>query len=402
MTKFHSVPIEQYHFEDGLLMEKASAGRGHKPFAASSSSRWLHCALSVTEPPMGRRPSGEAAKEGTAAHLLLSWILTHKALDARPPMPQVIRVEDTDFPLEQSLVYSLSEMSEIWNSADEVWSEVSVTPFPTFMDECGGTADLITWTEKDESLHVCDFKYGRSYVSEIDNTQLLLYALGAIRHLERKPKIIHMSIFQPRASHHEQHPLRTWSVDTEVLKQHLRPLLAAIQRAKQDPEHAEAGEWCKWCDHQPTCAAFQAKMYELHEADQDDHDILNELGRMRGALKSWIEGVDGRLKSHMLEGKTLDTVKLVHGLGRRRWSVEESVLRETLTTLIRSQDADDIFTLKSVAAVEQMIPTENREQFMALIARGNPAVMIADSSDPRPAIGTGAEFSSTADTEEFV
>ena len=132
-----------------------------------------------------------------------------------------------------------------------------------------------------------------------------------------------------------------------MLKKRLLPLLEALQRARDTPEQMEAGEWCKWCDHQPTCPAWQTLMTGLHEADQASHETLVELGRLRGALKSWIDGVDALLKSHLQEGKILDTLKLVHGPGRRRWSVEQAVLVESLPTMIRSDsEEDDIFTLQ--------------------------------------------------------
>ena len=402
MTIFHALPLEMYHFEEDLLMDSSGIPGTHKAFATSASHRWLHCSASVKKPDTGRRPSGTAAKEGTAAHLLLSWILAHKALNERPPIPKVIEVEGEQFPVERSLLQSLSEMSDLWNDADEVWSEISTIPFPSFASACGGTADLITWTEKGQVLHVCDFKYGRGYVSEVGNTQLLLYALGAIRHSGKKPQLIHLSIYQPRAPGHERSPLRTWTVESEVLKKRLLPLLEALQRARDTPEQMEAGEWCKWCDHQPTCPAWQTMMTGLHESDQASHETLVELGRLRGALKSWIDGVDALLKSHLQAGKTLDTVKLVHGPGRRRWSVEHAILVESLPTMIRSAVEDDIFTLKSVAKIEELIHKDHRDAFKDLWTRGNPSLLLADASDSRPALGTGEEFDSTADTEEFV
>ena len=87
MTIYHAMALDRYHLVDGVLSEPLAGDVRHKPFAASSSGTWLHCAHSVLPPPTGRRPSGDAAKEGTAAHLLLSWILSHKAIGKRPPIP---------------------------------------------------------------------------------------------------------------------------------------------------------------------------------------------------------------------------------------------------------------------------------------------------------------------------
>ena len=400
MTKFHALPLDHYHFEGGLLSESSEATRRHKPFAASASHRWLHCSLSTTAPSGGRRPAGKAAKQGTAAHLLLSWILTHRMLDRTPPIPKQIACEGETFPVERSLLYALSELADVWNAADEVWSEITVTPFPTYADLCGGTADLVMWTDKREELHICDLKYGRTHVPEVGNTQLLLYALGAIRHIGRRPRTIHLSLFQPRvpAPHNA---LRTWSVDAEVLKRHLRPLLDALTRSQETPEHAEAGEWCTWCDHQPTCPAWRETMSNLHEADAERYETLEELGRLRRALKSWIEGVDDMLRTHLQSGHRLEAVKLVAGPGRRRWAVERPILLDTLPGLIGHHPIDDIFTIKSPKQIEALITPDNRAAFHELITRGNPSILLVDSSDSRPAIGQGEEFETNADTREF-
>ena len=329
--------------------------------------------------PDGHRPSGLAAKEGTAAHLLLSWILTCKELQQPVSIPRVILIEGVEFPVENDLLHRLAELVSLWRSADEVWSELSVTPFPTYKDICGGTADLVTWTWKTKTLHVCDLKYGRGFVNEIGNTQLLLYALGAIRHIGRAPEHIELSIFQPRAPGAS---LRTWSLSANELKDQLKPLLAALVKAQKEPESATAGSWCKWCAHQATCKTWRQTQDRLQqEVDQGIMD-LNELGRLRKAFRSFADAVDERLKIHLREGHRLTTVKLVEGPGRRQWIMSSDDLQEKLIPLIRSLDPDDIMTLKSVAQIEKLLRANKKEEFSQFYIRGSGSQLLVDADDP--------------------
>ena len=402
MTIFHAQPLDSYEFDPGtrLLKEAETEDRGHSKFAASSASRWLHCSRSVSEPKIRPRPAGKAADEGSAMHLLLAWILTHKMLGGRPPVPTAVEYNGAQYPVDRALVDCFSLAAHVWNSPDEVWSEVHVTPFPSHAELCGGTADLVTWTEKTEELHVCDFKYGRVFVSEHDNAQLLLYALGAIRLIGKRPRTIHMSILQPRTRWHESSPLRTWSIGPEKFKERIRPLLGALERALAQPDQAAVGPWCKYCAHQPTCPDFLASMRQIQAADPQEYQTLNELGRLREAFKSWITSVDDILKTHLQTGQILESCKLVQGPGRRKWAVDTQLLVDTLPAMIRSDAEGDIFTLKSLAQIEKMITPMHRSAFAELITRGSPTQILVSASDPRPAINSGEEFDD-AGTEEF-
>ena len=402
MTIFHAQPIESYDYDPAtrVLKEAKVEDRGHSKFAASAAARWLQCSRSVTEPPLARRPSGKAADEGSAMHLILAWIFTHKMLGLRPPIPEAVEHNGDLYPVERSLLDCFSLVSDLWNSADEVWSEVQVTPFPSHAKICSGTSDLVTWTEQTAELRVCDFKYGRVFVSEHNNQQLLLYALGAIRHIGKRPRTIHMSILQPRTQWHEKSPLRTWSVGPEKFKAYIRPLLDALERSLKTPDQAEVGGWCKYCDHQPTCPDFLSSMRTVQAADPQQYETLNELGRLRGAFKSWIDSVDDLLKEHLQKGNRLESCKLVQGPGRRRWAVDESILVDTLPDMIRSDAEDGIFTLRSVAQIEKLITPMHRSMFRGLVTRGSPTQVLVDASDPRPAINSGEEFDD-AGAEEF-
>ena len=409
MTLYHATPLEAYQFTDeGLLRDLTAGDRKHRPFSASSSGTWLHCAHSVLPPPMGRRPSGPAAQEGTAAHLLLSWILTHKMLGAKPPIPKQVQAGTYRLDVDRELLQIFAAQAPLWNDADQVWSEQTVTPFPSVSDQCGGTADLITWTEATETLHVIDFKYGRSFVDPHNNTQLLLYAMGAIRLLGQRPKLIRMSIWQPRIPIRagERGPVLTWDIEPDRFKERITPLLVALQQAKKEPTQMLTGTWCRWCDHKPTCKAFQSRITELRQSAEGPAPptpaTLSQWGEWLPAIRNWLKQMETAVREALDQGVELESVKLVAGAGKRTWAVDTQILLERIQQTRPGIGLRDLYQLRSPAQIENLLGTGHREILQDLISRGPPARWLVPSSDPRPPISrAGEEFDVDSTTEEF-
>lgn len=405
--KINARPLDLYKWSTtskGTLLQDAPTGglEQHRQFAASAAHRWRHCyASAIPLPRHRRREPGTPAKEGTACHLLLAWVLSHLAEGQRPEMPDYIEVEGEMFECTTEMQYAVSNMRNIWREADETWSERTVTPFPTYADVCGGTTDLITWTESSATLAITDLKFGRMPVAARDNPQLLLYALGAIRETEKRPQHVVLRIWQPRTPGPSADE---WAYTADELKSALMPLLVALNEAQTEPERAIVGEWCKWCDHQPTCTAFLSRAYEVTHPNTD----LSDMHELRTAaehflpIKAWVEAVDLLLRQALQEGKDLPGLKLVHGPGRRKWAVPETTIIDRMPHLIESQyDVDDLFVLKSLAQLEKMVPNNKRKEFKNLTERGQPSLLLVSTKDSRPAVGAGDEFSDNADLSQF-
>jgi len=119
-----------------------------------------------------------------------------------------------------------------------------------------GTADLVL--ASDTSVHVVDFKYGKSAVPTANNTQLRLYALGALQHeaarLEGCDDVeVRTSIYQPRVGRnaavtkvHTQASLVQWAVET------VRP---AAQLAWAGEGKFAPGSHCRYCNVRAICRA---------------------------------------------------------------------------------------------------------------------------------------------------
>lgn len=115
-----------------------------------------------------------------------------------------------------------------------------------------GTADLVTSALFD-ALYVVDFKYGKHvYVSATNNSQLRIYAIGALN--KRYPQwrngmvpfqMAKLGICQPRCGK----AVERWDeISLEALARwELDEVLTAVRRVETNDLQFVPGEWCRWC-----------------------------------------------------------------------------------------------------------------------------------------------------------
>lgn len=137
-------------------------------------------------------------------------------------------------------------------SVDLSWIHPSIPP---------GRVDASAW--RDGWLRVADYKAGRSYVSELDNWQALLYLAGLLHQLQQDGEVpdtpqaeeairVSVTIVQPR--YYGQHPqARTWTGRASVLRAfvNLARDAAALTQAEAPP--LKVGPWCAKCDAKHAC-----------------------------------------------------------------------------------------------------------------------------------------------------
>ena len=161
----------------------------HSELSPSSSDKWMVCHawrrlnVGIVEP-----PSSAAAEEGTQAHALLENILNYHHRD------WVYSPKD---PIMGGHIEGV--MRWVRRQKGTIVSEGQID----FGSEFGyvglfGTADVVIVSPN--QLTVCDLKYGRGLVEVEDNSQLMIYLLGAIAKYGKRKKY-RIVIMQPRADH---------------------------------------------------------------------------------------------------------------------------------------------------------------------------------------------------------
>lgn len=259
----------------------------HSRLAASASGRWIRCPGSIALVEhlrsVGKIPaestSGPAAQLGTVCHELLEYCVINSMspLDLKPRTIKQLTPKDLKhitIRLEDLLgVQSFWEFIESQkDNFDQTFAERRYDMSELFGVDFGGTAD-VTQAQLRGTLHIGDYKNGRTPVDHVDNYQLNTYALGAYTALndEYDFKDIMLSIGQPN-SYHTDGPNRFTVIPVEELL-HWRDekLAPAIDKIRHGSMELNPGDkQCEWCEAKEHCTERSKKDMVIAEAEFEE------------------------------------------------------------------------------------------------------------------------------------
>ena len=375
----------------------------HAVLSASSSHRWLNCNPSARLEEKFEDNETEAAAEGTAAHALCEHKL-RKMLKLRSRKP--------------TSKYDCDEMDEYTDGYVEFVSEQIAQAkqfckdplvlieqkldFSCYVPDGFGTGDCLVVA--DHLLHIIDFKYGMGVlVDAVENPQMMLYALGALRLFDSLYEIdtVSMSIYQPRRDN-----VSTWTISVAELNEWAEnTLVPKAKLAFEGKGEFSPGTWCTFCKAAVKCRAraeakLQLAKYEFAEPPLlSDEEIEDILGRVDDLTKWANEIVAYAQDAAINHGKTWSGFKLVESRTIRKYSDEEAVAQA-------ASDAGyhDIYK-KSLIPITEMEKLMGKKTFAEVLGglvvkpQGKPTLVPA--SDKRPAIVvTGAEQDFNEITED--
>ena len=375
----------------------------HAVLSASSSHRWLNCNPSARLEEKFEDNETEAAAEGTAAHALCEHKL-RKMLKLRSRKP--------------TSKYDCDEMDEYTDGYVEFVSEQIAQAkqfckdplvlieqkldFSCYVPDGFGTGDCLVVA--DHLLHIIDFKYGMGVlVDAVENPQMMLYALGALRLFDSLYEIdtVSMSIYQPRRDN-----VSTWTISVAELNEWAEnTLVPKAKLAFEGKGEFSPGTWCTFCKAAVKCRAraeakLQLTKYEFAEPPLlSDEEIEDILGRVDDLTKWANEIVAYAQDAAINHGKTWSGFKLVESRTIRKYSDEEAVAQA-------ASDAGyhDIYK-KSLIPITEMEKLRGKKTFAEVLGglvvkpQGKPTLVPA--SDKRPAIVvTGAEQDFNEITED--
>lgn len=375
----------------------------HAVLSASSSHRWLNCNPSARLEEKFEDNETEAAAEGTAAHALCEHKL-RKMLKLRSRKP--------------TSKYDCDEMDEYTDGYVEFVSEQIAQAkqfckdplvlieqkldFSCYVPDGFGTGDCLVVA--DHLLHIIDFKYGMGVlVDAVENPQMMLYALGALRLFDSLYEIdtVSMSIYQPRRDN-----VSTWTISVAELNEWAEnTLVPKAKLAFEGKGEFSPGTWCTFCKAAVKCRAraeakLQLTKYEFAEPPLlSDEEIADILGRVDDLTKWANEIVAYAQDAAINHGKTWSGFKLVESRTIRKYSDEEAVAQA-------ASDAGyhDIYK-KSLIPITEMEKLMGKKTFAEVLGglvvkpQGKPTLVPA--SDKRPAIVvTGAEQDFNEITED--
>jgi hypothetical protein len=196
-----------------------------------------------------------------------------------------------------------------------------------------GTSDATVLN--DNHLHVFDLKTGHNIVKAEENSQLMLYALGAVEELSDIYDIeeITLHIVQTRAGH-----IDSWTLS-------INDLLEFKEFAKTQAKAIIEGEvtfnpntkGCQWCPHKVDCKALKEHVEKVITGTFDDLDEIDGKANLidnshikkildnADLITNFIKAVQEEALIRMEEGQEIDGYKLVEAKTNRKWINEEEV-----------------------------------------------------------------------------
>jgi hypothetical protein len=341
--------------------------------------------------------AGDAAAEGTLAHELGELLLRQAKgeITTRKYNSELKKIAESDY-------YS-PEMQELMEGYRDFvlsqWEEAKkITPDAELLLET--KLDLREWVEDgfgtgdaqiiaDNELHIIDLKYGKGVtVSAVDNKQMMLYALGAIREASIFYDIysVRMTIYQPRTDN-----ISEFGVSMPYLldwaEKELKPRAAMAYAGDGD---LVPGDHCLFCKAKVRCRAYAEKQLEIAKYEFRPSDLLTDaeiadvLDRSAD-LKNWLGKVEEYALTEAVDnGKHWPGYKLVEGRSVRMYRDQDEVVKK----LVANGIPEAIIYERKLLGITKMEQAITKKTFGALLSdlivkpQGKPTLVPA--SDKRP------------------
>ena len=308
----------------------------HALLSASSAARWLKCTAAPRFEAQFPETTSEYAEEGRLAHAICELKVLKKftPMSLRTYTPRINKLKkDPLYNPEMDktsdlYVEHLVEQAMTYESTPNVAAEVRVD-LSDYIPEGFGTCDCIMIGG--DTLSITDYKHGKGVpVSAVENPQMRLYALGALKRYrliygDRIQKI-RMTIDQPRIQ--DEVSSETISVDE---------LLAWGESIKPIAQQAYAGlgtfcpgEHCRFCRGKAQCRARAEQNTALEEFKGCTSTLsAEEIGDLltRGKdLVAWYKDLEEYALKTLLDGGEIAGWKAVAGRSVRSFSDPDAAI----------------------------------------------------------------------------
>lgn len=377
----------------------------HALLSASGSDRWLNCPPSARLEAEIKEKTSQYAQEGTFAHAMAELRLAHylgniTLLEQNSKFTKLKQDKFYSQELEDDVQIYVDFAIEKINEAKTRTKDAVVLlearlDYSPWVREGFGTGDLVLVT--DDVLEVVDLKFGRGVqVSAVDNSQMRLYALGAINQFSVLYNIntVKMTIHQPRLDNisTDEMPVKElvhWGEQTA------KPIADMAFKGKGE---FKPGEHCRFCKVRFTCRARADEHLKLAQHDFKKPPLLTdkeifEILAVTDALQSWVSDIQAyALDQAVNHNKEWPGYKLIEGRSYRRYT-DEAQAAEVLMAVGFGEEQIYAKKLLGITAMERLVGKGEFNELLGPYIKkppGKPKLVSVD--DKRPAIKSTAEI----------
>jgi hypothetical protein len=388
----------------------------HAILSPSAASRWLLCSRSARLEQQFPDRSGAAASEGTLAHSLGELLIAFKVkrilkrtyteklkeIKANPLFDDAMLDH-----MDEYATYVVEQYSKAQaRTKDAVLFLEQKLDMTDYVPEGFGTGDV--GIIADHTMDFIDLKYGKGVpVSCVNNKQMMLYALGALKAYDMLYDIEHvrMTIYQPRLDN-----ISTFEISVADLKDWAEnELKPRAELAFAGEGEFAPGEVCRFCKAAATCKAnadfnLQLAKYEFQEAVLLSDDDVSDILTRADLFTKWLSAVEEHAQHEaVVNGKKWPGFKLVEGRSVRVYADETKVV-ETLVT--KGLEENTLFTKKilGITAMEKLLGKSDFATYLSsLVVKPPGKPTLVPANDKRPeynsAEGAAADFAEVINEE---
>lgn len=383
--------------------------RAHAVLSASGAEKWLNCPPSARLEESYPDTSSPYAKEGTLAHEIAEFKTRNYFIETLPKRTFTSKLNK----FKKDELYQ-NEMDEYTESYLEYIKEVAMKypskpyialekkiDFSKYVPDGYGTCDCIMIHGND--MHIIDFKYGKVVpVSAENNSQLMLYALGALEAYRMLYQIetVHLSIFQPRIDNISCFEisaanLLSWAIEEVEPKAKL---------AYDGIGDFNAGEHCRFCKAQAQCRAKAESIISVFPIKEEPALLTDdEIGLILAKAKelvSWSNAVEDYALNAILSGKEIQGWKAVEGRSVRVFSDADKAFEK----IVESGTPEEMLYERKPLSLSQIEKLLGKKEFESIVSsfvikpQGKPT--LAPSDDKRPVFNKADVFENIIDKGE--
>ena len=378
----------------------------HSLFSPSSAHRWLVCTASLERCKGIPESTSEHAEEGTRAHALAAVKLNGGTVGSEEIPQEMQDATDT----------YVANLKRISTGAVETFVEVKVDLLRVLgVVGAVGTADFIAVLPTELQVH--DLKYGKGVAVKAEgNWQMILYALGALQHLDDLAadciEQIRMVIHQPRIQEEPEEwtiPIKELLCYRTGIQERMKVILNGYTK------YVPGEKQCRWCPAKGECEAL-AK-FSTDNVLEDFEDVSTAIAAIPTLtpekvvsiysnlelITEWVKAFKEHLMSQMLQGKKFPGLKLVAGrAGNRQWSDEKAVEEVMKSMRLR---IEEMYNLKLISPTdaEKLLKDHKRKwnRVSTLVTRSEPKPAIVPVNDKRPELVVSATVEDFSDEDSL-